>query len=202
MSSALLAQALSLSLASLSFPFLRASLLLPAAQSTPVQTPSESWDPASSHGPTSPSPGLTFLLTVVRDLPEVCPGVSAPEREGARGGERQLFFCQPVTSRVRPGHSLPRPRTGNRWTSLRPRWGWPRGGPGLGIGRRTVGWEGLSPEFPGWQSRGPHWLSGCFGTRQSMGACCCGLKTVPSPSASLLGCRVRCYNERPQKMIV
>lgn len=38
----LLAQASALSLASLSFPFLRAFLLLPAAQSTPVQTLSES----------------------------------------------------------------------------------------------------------------------------------------------------------------
>lgn len=52
---------------------------------------------------------------MVRDLPEACPGVSVLEREGLKGGEPQLFFCQPVTARVRPGHSLSRPRTGNRW---------------------------------------------------------------------------------------
>lgn len=120
--------------------------------------------------------------------------MSAPGKAGARGGERQLFH-QPVTSRVRPGHGLPGPRTGNRWTLLRPGWGWPRGGPGLGIRRRVVEWEGLGPEFP--EALGG--ASGCSGTRRSMGSCCWVLKTVSSPSASLLGSRIRCYNERPPK---
>ena len=45
------------------------------------------------------------------------------EEVGGGGASDSCSFVS-QSRRVRPGHSLSRPRTGNRWTLLRPRWGW------------------------------------------------------------------------------
>lgn len=103
-----------------------------------------------------------------------------PEREGAGAGAGEgSDSCSFVDQArwVRPGHSLSRPRTGNRWTLRRPRWGWDVRRPLSGHeevhgGMRKTGFCVPRPGSPEALS----WVSGCFGTRQSTDSCGCVLK--------------------------